>query len=199
MPNIEGKTSAPVGNSGSRPLVTNSDSQLAAGAFETLRNSDSKLNTYTAYDSSLYFNGDKFDASKGEVHNGSYSNLVYGKSDTVQPQAIKQYVYIVLANAYRLPVTINIDNVMTDINTIHDQITDINSDITDLSNAISSISSHFDVGNAVFNSTSSTGLQTKQVNFNKTFSQIPTVIVCWAEPTAQNISAYCAHLQVASG
>ena len=131
--------------------------------------------------------------------NASNSNPIYGNSTTVQPQAIKQYVYIVLANAYKTPVIVNIDEVMTDINTIHGQITDINSDITDLSNAISSISSHFDVGNAVFNSTSSTGLQTKQVNFNKTFSQIPTVIVCWSEPTAQNISAYCTHLQVASG
>ena len=30
-----------------------------------------------------------FDAAKGEVHNGSYSNLIYGKSDTVQPPAIQ--------------------------------------------------------------------------------------------------------------
>lgn len=34
-----------------------------------------------------------FDASAGEVHNGEYSNLVYGKSDTVQPPAVKIYLW----------------------------------------------------------------------------------------------------------
>lgn len=194
IPNLKGKFYVLQGETsgyqyGNSILRLNSDSNN----FMQVDSATSVIKTYS-------FTQTTGDGNSGINLNASRVSSVYSDSETtVQPQAIKQYVYIVLANAYRLPVTINIDEVMTDINTIHDQITDINSDITDLSNAISSISSHFDVGNAVFNSTSSTGLQTKQVNFNKTFSQIPTVIVCWTEPTAQNISAYCAHLQVASG
>lgn len=65
-----------------------------------------------------------FHASAGEIHNvngsNTYRNDVYGKSDTVQPQAVKQYIYIVVANAYKSPATINIDNVMTDIASIND-------------------------------------------------------------------------------
>ena len=34
-----------------------------------------------------------FNAASGEVHNGSYSNLVYGKSDTVQPPAYRVYAW----------------------------------------------------------------------------------------------------------
>ena len=196
VPNITGITASPVGNTDARGLV--SSSTKGQGAFDTVTTSGSNLWQLTSYSASNYYYYDKFDASKGETHNGSYSNQVYGKSDTVQPPAVKQYIYIVVATSIK-PDYVDIDEMANEISTINGQIIDINSDITDLSNAISSISSHFDVGNAVFNSTSSTGLQTKQVNFNKTFSQIPTVIVCWGEPTAQNISAYCTHLQVASG
>lgn len=34
-----------------------------------------------------------FDASKGEVHSGTYRNDVYGKSDTVQPKSRTVYIY----------------------------------------------------------------------------------------------------------
>lgn len=34
-----------------------------------------------------------FDASKGEVHSGTYRNDVYGKSDTVQPKSRTVYMY----------------------------------------------------------------------------------------------------------
>lgn len=54
-----------------------------------------------------------FDASRVS---SVYSNSV----TTVQPQAVKQYIYIVVANAYRSPVTIDINNVMTDIASIND-------------------------------------------------------------------------------
>ena len=70
-----------------------------------------------------------FHASDGEIHkvNGSnvYRNDVYGKSDTVQPQAIKQYIYIVVANSYKSPAAIDIDNVRTDIASINDSIADL--------------------------------------------------------------------------
>ena len=48
--------------------------------------------------------------------NASQSNALYGKSETVQPQAIKGYLYIVLATTTKTNVQVNIDNVVTDLN-----------------------------------------------------------------------------------
>ena len=48
--------------------------------------------------------------------NASLSNPIYGKSNTVQPQAIKGYLYIVLATTTKTDVQVNIDNVVTDLN-----------------------------------------------------------------------------------
>lgn len=121
VPDIQGKTSAPVGNSGALPLVTGG-SQSASGAFATRKKNDTMLVGSTSYSSSLYFDGDDFNASTGEVHNGSYSNLVYGKSDTVQPQAVKYYVYVVIANSIKPDYVVDIDNIMTDINTMDTRI-----------------------------------------------------------------------------
>ena len=46
----------------------------------------------------------------------SLSNSIYGKSTTVQPQAIKGYLYIVLATSVKTDVQVNIDNITTDLN-----------------------------------------------------------------------------------
>ena len=68
-----------------------------------------------------YYNYIGLDASR--------SSSVYGNSTTVQPQAIKQYVYIVVANTYRAPMTIAIDEVMTDIAGIQSDIADIQGNV----------------------------------------------------------------------
>lgn len=41
--------------------------------------------------------GVSFDASKGEVHNNVFKNIVYGKSDTVQPQTVQVLYYMVVS------------------------------------------------------------------------------------------------------
>ena len=56
-----------------------------------------------------------FDASR--------SNSIYGNSGTVQPPAVKQYIYIVVANTVKTDYTVNIDNVMTDINMLATEVT----------------------------------------------------------------------------
>lgn len=48
--------------------------------------------------------------------NASRSSKIYGKSQTVQPQTIKQFVYIVIANSKKTDVIIDIDNLSTDLN-----------------------------------------------------------------------------------
>lgn len=45
----------------------------------------------------------------------SQSNSIYGNSNTIQPQAIKYYFYIVLGTVSKTQVQIDIDNVMSDL------------------------------------------------------------------------------------
>ena len=49
-----------------------------------------------------------FDASK--------SNNIYGNSNTVQPQSIKVFYYIVVANTTKTDIQVNIDQIATDLN-----------------------------------------------------------------------------------
>lgn len=46
----------------------------------------------------------------------SLSNPIYGNSDTVQPQSIRVYYYIVVANGIKQDVEIDLDNVLTEVN-----------------------------------------------------------------------------------
>ena len=48
--------------------------------------------------------------------NAALSNPIYGKSTTVQPQAIKGYLYMVVATATKTDIQVNIDNITTDLN-----------------------------------------------------------------------------------
>lgn len=41
---------------------------------------------------------------------------IYGNSDTVQPQTIKQFIYVVVAETQKTNIQINIDNIATDLN-----------------------------------------------------------------------------------
>ena len=48
--------------------------------------------------------------------NASNSNAIYGNSSTVQPQAIKVLYYIVIANATKTTIQVDIDEIATDLN-----------------------------------------------------------------------------------
>lgn len=50
------------------------------------------------------------------VLDASLSNPIYGKSTTVQPQSIRVYYYIVVANGIKQDVEIDLDNVLTEVN-----------------------------------------------------------------------------------
>jgi hypothetical protein len=49
------------------------------------------------------------------LFNASLSNAIYGNSDTIQPQAIKYYFYIVVGTVSKTDIQIDIDNVMSDL------------------------------------------------------------------------------------
>ena len=61
--------------------------------------------------------------------NASQSNSIYGNSNTIQPQTIKGYYYIVLANVTKTEIQVDIDNVLTDLNSKAD------TDLSNVSNA----------------------------------------------------------------
>lgn len=46
----------------------------------------------------------------------SRSSPIYGNSTTVQPESIKVYVYVVIANTVKVPVQVDIDNIATELN-----------------------------------------------------------------------------------
>ena len=59
------------------------------------------------------------DTASGNVgisFNASNSNSIYGNSTTVQPQSTAFPYYIVLANEYKTPVQVNLDNFATELN-----------------------------------------------------------------------------------
>lgn len=46
----------------------------------------------------------------------SKQNAIYGNSDTVQPQSIKGYIYIVIANTTKTEIEVDIDQIAVDLN-----------------------------------------------------------------------------------
>ncbi len=52
----------------------------------------------------------------GSTSNNSEVSSVYGNSSTVQPQTVKCFVYIVIANNTKTEIQSNIDNIATDLN-----------------------------------------------------------------------------------
>lgn len=79
LPNITGTAGRFLGN-------VNDITYIHTGAFKS-STQQSFLGASTG-GSDDYINAN-FSAADGEVHNGSYSNQIYGKSDTVQPPAIQ--------------------------------------------------------------------------------------------------------------
>jgi len=60
------------------------------------------------------------DLSSGIVYgmqiNATWSNSIYGNSNTVQPQSIKVFYYIVIATTTKTDIEVDIDEVITDLN-----------------------------------------------------------------------------------
>lgn len=97
LPDIEGQFNAwsPWGTAG------------AQGAFSPSLEQPFGINHYTG-------DGDRASVIKLDA---SHSSPIYGNSPTVQPQSISVYVYIVLASVIKTDITVDIDNVATDLNT----------------------------------------------------------------------------------
>ena len=86
--------------------------------------SDNLVNRGTA-DVPFYKTGDPADYNVGSSGSGtsyktgfdlSLANSIYGNSNTVQPQSIKGFMYIIVATSPKTPVQIDIDEIATDLN-----------------------------------------------------------------------------------
>ena len=73
-----------------------------------------------AFRSSLRTGGtdgnDDQDTCGQDTFNASWSNPIYGNSNTVQPQTIKALLYIVIANTTKTAIEVDIDEIATDLN-----------------------------------------------------------------------------------
>lgn len=86
-------------------------------------------------------------------------NAIYGNSTTVQPQSIKVLYYIVIATSTKTDIEVDIDEILTDLNTLTGQITNISSTLSTKANDNSVV--HL------------TGNET--INGTKTFSNSPVI------------------------
>lgn len=99
----------------------------ASGAFSYTASSNNNVGTsgsnYYAY-KTLSFNASN-NWTGATASNGAHTHTVtvnnnsstlFGNSDTVQPQTIKGFMYLVIANAAKTEIEVDIDNVMTDLN-----------------------------------------------------------------------------------
>lgn len=86
-----------------------SDAALSGAFFKTTTSGQ------TAYDGTAYPRVTGFDASR--------SSSIYGNSTTVQPQTIKGYYYIVVANSIKPNYVLDVDQVITDLNNKADKST----------------------------------------------------------------------------
>lgn len=98
LPNIAGKTGLSLGGS---------PTDIISAPFYVDNNGSAILGSST---SSSYRN---------IKYNAALSNSIYGASSTVQPESVKFFVYIVIANADKTPVQVNIDNIATELNSCY--------------------------------------------------------------------------------
>lgn len=109
LPNITGWLT-----SDEMPFYNGKDAYQSGALYQT----SSATGQNTATGSSATSMDINFDASR--------SNSIYGNSDTVQPQAIKGYMYMVVATATKTKIEVDIDNVATDINAVHSDVATLN-------------------------------------------------------------------------
>ena len=100
LPNITGNTVREIKSSSTQISTTE---WYGAMGYKT-GDSGSYGGSGTTYRAAFLF----LDASK--------SNPIYGNSNTVQPQTIKAFVYIVVANSTKTSIQVDIDNIATDLN-----------------------------------------------------------------------------------
>ena len=67
------------------------------------------------FDAARSWTGDT-SSDGNHTHTVTSDNSIYGANSTVQPQTVKGFMYIVVANATKTEVEVDIDNIMTDVN-----------------------------------------------------------------------------------
>ena len=96
---------------------------LSTGGYGPIRNSGNE--TGALYKSSNTYNGPQGESQssgKGFGFDASRSNSIYGNSDTVQPQAIQGFYYIVLATDVNLSLTLDTDSLVNDVNHLQSEV-----------------------------------------------------------------------------
>ena len=78
-----------------------------------------KITTWNAAQEFVKYNDNNVKAGEAwfqNQHTFEANNSIYGKSNTVQPQTIKGYYYIVIATSTKTDIQVDIDEIATDLN-----------------------------------------------------------------------------------
>lgn len=151
---------------------TNGSIYEPGGAFS--RSGNSTSGAYAVGDSSTKYQYTmNFKASNswsGSTSNNSSVNSVYGNSSTVQPQTVKCFIYIVIANNTKTEIQSNIDDILTDLNAKADL------DGTNMAQSVK----HFDSGwvKSTYDVASSVSLNNSSNNYNLS-SYLPDDNYCY--------------------
>lgn len=103
LPNITGSCSTDIGNS-IRIWVSDAQGAIYGDNYTTENSNDGQVLTTGVNKPHTI----RFDASR--------SSSIYGNSNTVQPQSIKVFYYIVVANSTKTNIEVDIDEIVTDLN-----------------------------------------------------------------------------------
>ena len=146
LPNITGEwdNAGGVRKASSSPGTKNmacSGAVDAGSIYESQNDSISRTNNNT-YFATAYWN-----------INASRSSAVYGRSNTVQPQSVKVMYYIVIANAVKTELEVNIDNIVTDLNSKANQ-----SQVDTISTKVDGYPKHYIVNGRIMNTSADSSL-----------------------------------------
>ena len=99
LPNITGNFGA---------MIPNYHSEKCSGVFQGVTIDNNSTFSWTG--------GNTTGTCYGYSINASRSSSIYGNSNTVQPQAIKVFYYIVIATTTKTDIEVDIDEIVTDLN-----------------------------------------------------------------------------------
>lgn len=101
------------------PNITGAASNSNPTAATCYNNEYTGAITYSTIVGTRYFANNSIsstDHAMGIGFDASLSNHIYGNSNTVQPQSIKVFYYIVIATTIKTDIEVDIDEVITDLN-----------------------------------------------------------------------------------
>lgn len=112
LPNITGYDLLDWHANHSGIVANNPDPNVRGGAFSNFAEKRRNAGLYGGPNAG---SGEGVETQRGVYFDASYSNRIYGNSETVQPQAIRGFVYMVVSNRTKTQIVADIDEIAADL------------------------------------------------------------------------------------